>query len=175
MKKSLATLALLPCLLLSACGKAAETTATATTTNEPAFEIRRPSAEQDALFKMERVIDTHSATDFIYLGQDSFDDWIAYIDNPVCKPTIIRVSVLETEIDTSRNNSSFFVYESNAHCRIEEIYYAPSNLNLNVGDTNISIINYIGLQDDQMWYYEGTYPTFDCYEYYLIGYFNELQ
>ena len=153
-----------------ACAEAspATTTTVTTTTEEPLFEIRRPSAAQDTLFRMERITEGHETTDYVYTGQDSFDDLIAYIDNPVFKPFIIRVSITGEEAGVS-------AYITEVHCKIEEIYYAPSKMNLQVGDTNITITEKRGIENGKMWYYKGDLPTLDCYDYYLIGYFKNIQ
>lgn len=149
------------------------TTTDAPKETEPAFEIRRPSAEQDALFKMERITDTHPTTEFYYDGYRTFEDLILRLDNPLRKPIIIRVSLVDgVSIIPDRHQHP--QYYTEVQYRIEEIYYSPKEIDLEVGDTDI-IKDHWGIVDGKMWYYKGELPLMDCYEYYLIGFQDDSE
>ncbi|MBQ7324915.1 MAG: hypothetical protein IJW98_04155 [Clostridia bacterium] len=161
--------------VLGAGEEANQTTTTTTTTVESVFKIRRPSPEQDELLTMERITDAHSSVDFVYVGYNSFEELIEHIDNPIRKPTIIRVSVVDEKVGTTPIDEFWPFYQTEVHCRVEEVYYAPENIDLKIGSTNVIIKEYRGMIDGKMWYFKGDLPTLDCYEYYLIGYFSEAQ
>ncbi len=152
---------------------AAATTQEPNENEEPTFEIRRPSAKQDAIFTMERITDTHSTADFYYDGYKSFEEFISYVDNPLHKPTIIRVRLID-EVAIIPDGEQFPRYETEVQYQIEEIYYLPEEVELEVGDIG-TMINYRGIIDGKMWYFAGELPLMDCYEYYLIRYGDDSE
>ena len=146
----------------------AATTAENPNVTEPAFEIRRPSAEQDALFSMERFTEIHATADFINKSFYTFDDFIQYIYNPLRKPIVLRVSIVDEQVGTTLIND--WLYYTEICCKIEDIIWAPSDMNFQAGESTVTLTERRGIQDGKMWYFEGDLPMMDCYEYYLIGY-----